>query len=109
MLGKDIVLAIAGNKIDLEKARSVSIEEAETYAKDVGAEHYSTSAKLNKGINELFMKLTERMLNAGNEDKQVEEVVSIGRRPGKGPIVITEQNANQEASSSSSSGGCCGS
>ena len=39
MLGKDIVLAIAGNKIDLEKSRSVSIEEAEAYAKDVGAVH----------------------------------------------------------------------
>lgn len=29
MLGSDICLAIAGNKIDLEKDRNVSIEEAE--------------------------------------------------------------------------------
>ena len=29
MLGNDICLAIAGNKIDLEKERHVSLEEAE--------------------------------------------------------------------------------
>jgi Ras-related protein Rab-21 len=31
MLGKDIELAIAGNKIDLENNRVVSVEEAEKY------------------------------------------------------------------------------
>lgn len=29
MLGDDVCLAIAGNKVDLEKDRNVSIEEAE--------------------------------------------------------------------------------
>lgn len=32
-----------------------------SYAKEVGAIHFSTSAKLNKGINELFVNLSERM------------------------------------------------
>lgn len=31
MLGTDICLVIAGNKIDLEKERNVPIEEAESY------------------------------------------------------------------------------
>lgn len=60
MLGKDIVLVIAGNKMDLEKNRQVSLAEAEQYAKEVGARHFSTSAKLNKGINEMFIDLTTR-------------------------------------------------
>jgi len=64
MLGKDIVLAIAGNKCDLERNRVVSLETAEKYAQTVGAKHYSTSAKLNKGVNELFLDLTKRMLDA---------------------------------------------
>jgi len=62
MLGKEVVLAIAGNKCDLERSRVVSIEEADQYAESVGAKHYSTSAKLNKGLEELFLDLTKRML-----------------------------------------------
>jgi len=66
MLGDGVVLAIAGNKADLERNRVVSIEEAESYAASVGAKHYSTSAKLNKGLEELFLDLTKRMLQASS-------------------------------------------
>ena len=59
MLGKEITLAIAGNKVDLN--RTVSLEEAEAYASSVGAKHYSTSAKLNQGVEELFLDLAKRM------------------------------------------------
>ena len=52
----------AGNKIDLEKNRHVSIEEAEEYAKSVGAKHVHTSAKLNKGIDDVFLTLTKRKM-----------------------------------------------
>jgi len=31
MLGNEITLCIAGNKVDLEKERHVTVEEAETY------------------------------------------------------------------------------
>lgn len=51
---------MTGNKIDLEKNRHVSIEEAEAYAQSVGAKHLHTSAKLNKGIDEVFLTLTKR-------------------------------------------------
>jgi len=64
MLGNEIVLAIAGNKMDLERNRVVSVEKAESYAQSVGAKHYHTSAKLNKGVSELFLDLTKRMLDA---------------------------------------------
>ncbi|XP_043565663.1 ras-related protein Rab-21 isoform X2 [Chiloscyllium plagiosum] len=57
MLGNDISLCIVGNKLDLEKDRHVSVEEAEVYAESVGAKHFHTSAKLNKGIEELFLDL----------------------------------------------------
>lgn len=62
MLGGDIVLVIAGNKCDLERNRVVPLDKAESYAKSVGAKHFLTSAKLNKGVNELFLDLTQRML-----------------------------------------------
>ncbi|EAL64032.1 Rab GTPase [Dictyostelium discoideum AX4] len=62
MLGNDISLCIIGNKCDLEKTRVIPLADAEAYAKSVGAIHYSTSAKLNKGIEELFLDLTRRMI-----------------------------------------------
>lgn len=33
------------------------------YAKTVGAKHFHTSAKLNKGIEEMFFELTKSKLN----------------------------------------------
>lgn len=62
MLGQEITLCIVGNKIDREKDRNVSQAEADEYAKSVGAVHYQTSAKVNKGIEELFLDLSKRML-----------------------------------------------
>ena len=43
MLGPDIAIAIAGNKIDLEKSRTVNRDEALEYAKSVGISHVDTS------------------------------------------------------------------
>jgi len=62
MLGINVELAIVGNKCDLERNRTVSQAEAESYAASVGARHYLTSAKLNKGLDELFLDLSKRML-----------------------------------------------
>ncbi|XP_062511514.1 ras-related protein Rab-21-like [Corticium candelabrum] len=62
MLGDDICLCIVGNKIDLEKNRTVEVSEAESYAQAVGAKHFHTSAKLNKGIEDMFLDLCKRMI-----------------------------------------------
>lgn len=62
MLGNEIVLCIVGNKIDLEKDRHVSMQTAEDYAKQVNAKLYHTSAKLSKGVEELFNDLAQRKL-----------------------------------------------
>ena len=60
MLGNDVVLCIVGNKIDLEKDRHVPMQAAEEYARSVNAKLYNTSAKLSKGIEELFTDLATR-------------------------------------------------
>eukprot|EP00731_Ephydatia_muelleri_P029785 Em0021g308a len=62
MLGENIVVAIVGNKMDLEKNRKVLQAQAEEYATSVGAKHYYTSAKQNKGIQELFLDISKRLL-----------------------------------------------
>lgn len=66
MLGNDIILSIVGNKTDLEKDRCISAETAEEYARSVNAKLYNTSAKLNKGIEELFNDLATRKFNIYN-------------------------------------------
>merc|ERR1712100_956367 len=65
MLGNTCQIVIVGNKIDLERNRNVTVEEAEEYAASVGATHFQTSAKLNKGLDEVFLHISKRMLAAG--------------------------------------------
>ncbi|CAG9781968.1 unnamed protein product [Diatraea saccharalis] len=82
MLGSEIVLVIAGNKIDLEHERTVPLEEAESYAKMVGARHFYTSAKMNQGVEDLFLELTREMTekleqNAQNEVTRTSRVLVV--------------------------------
>ncbi|KAF5304117.1 hypothetical protein FQA39_LY01902 [Lamprigera yunnana] len=70
MLGNDVCLVIVGNKTDLEKDRNVSVEDAEEYAAKVGALHFHTSAKLNQCVEEMFLSLTQRMLERAAEQQQ---------------------------------------
>jgi len=110
MLGKEVVLAIAGNKCDLERSRVVSIEEADQYAESVGAKHYSTSAKLNKGLEELFLDLTKRMLaNTASTSPSVRDSPAAGyqsgappQRQGSNKIIISNDVEENKKN------GCCG-
>jgi len=109
MLGQDICLCIAGNKIDLEKNRHVSVEEAEEYAKSVGARHLHTSAKLNKGIDELFLNLTKNMLESAAQ-LQSDSSSAQGRSntrstaTRKGLVIVSDEEAKSDSIQKS---GCC--
>ncbi|CAC5379630.1 RAB21 [Mytilus coruscus] len=99
MLGNDISLCIAGNKIDLEKDRHVAVSDAESYAKSVGAKHFHTSAKLSKGIDEMFLDLSKSMIeksaeNGGKNNRTMTKSKSV--------IVVDDEQPQQQ-----SSGGCC--
>jgi len=52
---------MVGNKIDLEDQRKISREEAQDLAKSYKMQYFETSAKENKGINELFETLLNRI------------------------------------------------
>ncbi|XP_065669081.1 ras-related protein Rab-21 isoform X2 [Hydra vulgaris] len=107
MLGEEICLCIAGNKIDMDKERHVLVSEAEEYAKSVGAKHYHTSAKLNRGIEEMFLDLTKSMV-----EKQTLEEAEIESNPNsakakelslrKKNVVIIEEEPQKKS-------GCCSS
>ncbi|XP_022112114.1 ras-related protein Rab-21-like [Acanthaster planci] len=101
MLGNEICLCIAGNKIDLEKQRNVSIGEAEAYAAQVGAKHYLTSAKLNKGIEEMFLDLSKRMLESTPSD-DLGRGTSSSRSSRKTVTIVDDEEAPKQGG-----GSCC--
>jgi Ras-related protein Rab-21 len=68
-VGNEIVIAIAGNKSDLEKNRQVEVSAAEEYARSVGAVHFSTSAKTNKGTDDVFLDLSKRIIDQKGSKK----------------------------------------
>ncbi|XP_064088931.1 ras-related protein Rab-21-like isoform X1 [Macrobrachium nipponense] len=101
MLGNDICLVIAGNKLDLQKDRHVLLEEAEGYAQEVGAFHVQTSAKENKGVEELFIELTRRMLESAVANDQ-QRVNALSRGNNASNLQIVDDPAVQTNTKS-----CC--
>ncbi|ESO85852.1 hypothetical protein LOTGIDRAFT_235789 [Lottia gigantea] len=102
MLGQDVCLCIVGNKVDLEKDRHVTVAEAEEYAASVGARHFHTSAKLNRGIEELFLDLSKNMITKA-DDNTSKKSSSLGSGAGsrRSVIVVDDEQPTQK------SGGCC--
>ena len=54
-----VVIALAGNKADMESKRKVQTEEAQQYAKDSDIIHMETSAKTAANVRDLFIEIGE--------------------------------------------------
>ena len=52
--GKDMVIFLVGNKIDLEKNRQISYEEGAAFAKRNNLIFMETSAKTGKNVENVF-------------------------------------------------------
>lgn len=76
IVGDDIDIAIAGNKLDLQRNRKVDEDEARRYAESVGATHFNTSAKLNRGLEDVFVDLTKRMLGRSSSKKKKSTLIA---------------------------------
>ncbi|GJN14095.1 hypothetical protein PR202_gb00877 [Eleusine coracana subsp. coracana] len=61
MASKDIVIAIAANKSDLVRLRSIDTQDAISYAESIGANYFVTSAKAGTGIDGVFNDIAKRM------------------------------------------------
>jgi Ras-related protein Rab-22 len=51
---ESIIIAIAGNKSDLESDRQVPTSEAQSYANSIGATFMETSAKTKSNVDEVI-------------------------------------------------------
>ena len=59
-LGNELPIIIVGNKCDLENNRQIKLADAEAYARKLGLDHTSASARAGTNVVELFTLLTER-------------------------------------------------
>eukprot|EP01118_Nematostelium_gracile_P004646 TRINITY_DN154_c0_g3_i1.p1 TRINITY_DN154_c0_g3~~TRINITY_DN154_c0_g3_i1.p1 ORF type:complete len:197 (-),score=48.61 TRINITY_DN154_c0_g3_i1:36-626(-) len=66
----NIVIALAGNKVDLASHRKVQIEEAQAYSDDNAILYMETSAKTAANVNELFVAIAKKLPKSNTkEDK----------------------------------------
>ncbi|BBN18179.1 hypothetical protein MPTK1_8g00370 [Marchantia polymorpha subsp. ruderalis] len=56
-----IVMALVGNKADLEESREVASEDSQAYAESNGMFFIETSAKLATNVNLLFEEIGQRL------------------------------------------------
>ncbi|XP_073010041.1 ras-related protein RHN1-like isoform X2 [Typha latifolia] len=59
-----LVMALVGNKVDLETKRKVEAEKGMQYAEENGLFFIETSAKTAENINELFYEIAKRVIKA---------------------------------------------
>ncbi|KOB58600.1 hypothetical protein PFHG_00350 [Plasmodium falciparum HB3] len=57
----DIIIALAGNKNDLEEHRAVDRELAESFANSNNILFIETSAKTGQNVNELFLRIAKKL------------------------------------------------
>lgn len=69
----------------------------------MGAKHFHTSAKLNQGIEEMFLELSHRMIERAMENDQ-QKASSLGRSGStrRNVVVVEDEEAVQQKP------GCCG-
>eukprot|EP00798_Chlamydomonas_sp_ICE-L_P023849 gene23849-9405_t len=88
----NLIMALAGNKADLEGQRMVTSEEASAYAQENGLYFVETSAKTAANVNELFFEIARKLPKA-----------DVSSQP-RGGIVLSN-NAQQAQEKKASS--CC--
>ncbi|CAK9193605.1 unnamed protein product [Sphagnum jensenii] len=99
MANKNIVLVIAGNKSDMDKMQHLNVEDAERYAESIGATHFVTSAKLNTGIDEVFLDVARRVLE---QRKSLGPELATADARRKSVIIVDKQPTDSPAASK-----CC--
>merc|ERR1719198_293016 len=57
----NVVIALAGNKADLDSKRKVDYEEAHAYAEENGILHLETSAKTAVNVKQLFVAIANKL------------------------------------------------
>jgi len=87
----DVVIALAGNKIDRDEEREVPAADAKQYADDNSLYFIETSAKTNVNVRELFLAIARQLPKESNNDA------------GGDGFILDESDFQPDAKK----GGCC--
>jgi Ras-related protein Rab-5C len=73
---EDIVIGLAGNKMDLESQREVKTETAADFAHDRGCIFFETSAKTGENVAQIFSEIAKKLPkvqagDGGNHDENM--------------------------------------
>uniref|UniRef100_A0A8C5N560 Ras-related protein Rab-21 n=1 Tax=Gouania willdenowi TaxID=441366 RepID=A0A8C5N560_GOUWI len=105
MLGNDICLCIVGKILLLQTRFSGgAIVVVYSYAESVGAKHYHTSAKLNKGIEEMFLDLCKRMMETAQAEERLKGNGASQSASSRRGVQIVDDEPQ-----ATPTGGCCSS
>jgi len=90
-----MVIALVGNKSDLEDGRRVKSDDAQAYAEENGILFMETSAKTASNVSEIF--------------EQIAKTLPKDNKPKPRPVLDLEDNGNnyQKAAASGTKGGKC--
>lgn len=80
----NIVIALAGNKYDLEDKRKVDTSEAQSYADDNGILYMETSAKTAHNVSEIFVAIAKKLPKDPIGQKSPDDVSTVLLKPGDG-------------------------
>ncbi|ANQ08277.1 Small GTPase Rab6 [Plasmodium coatneyi] len=75
--GKDVIIALVGNKTDLGDLRKVTYEEGMQKAQEYNTMFHETSAKAGHNIKVLFKKIAAKLPNLDNSNSNDANVVDI--------------------------------
>lgn len=82
---KNTVLAIAGNKIDLNKF-DVEKDEVLKFSEEQGAKHFYTSAKTGEGLDEIFLYISKEIANNYKQNNvlcnKINRKITVGKSGG---------------------------
>jgi len=80
----NIVIALAGNKVDLASHRKVQIEDAQSYSDENGILYMETSAKTAANVNELFVAIAKKSCQNHNNQNLLQKI----RFPSKTQVTL---------------------
>lgn len=69
----------------------------------MGAIHFQTSAKLNKGVEEMFLTLTQKMVEHATEQEEKTATLTRTNSQRRNVVVVEDDQVLQPSSKS-----CCG-
>lgn len=70
-----IIIAICGNKVDLDENRKVNSDEVKKYAEQIGSFYIEVSAKINLNIDKLFEDIANKLpKTVTKKGEQIDEI-----------------------------------